>query len=68
RERCLHEGVRFDTLGSMCNGSENAYLAENQDTLMLFGFSALSQGHIRLALEIIGKACRELGISSSGKA
>ncbi|QBJ33615.1 PLP-dependent aminotransferase family protein [Hafnia alvei] len=68
RERCLREGVRFDTLGSMCNGSENTYLAENQDTLMLFGFSALSQGHIRLALEIIGKACRELGISSIGRA
>ncbi|MDN6450390.1 MAG: PLP-dependent aminotransferase family protein, partial [Enterobacterales bacterium] len=68
RERCLREGERFDTLGSMCNGSENAYLAENQDTLMLFGFSALSQGHIRLALEIIGKACRELSISSTGKA
>ncbi|WP_035603279.1 PLP-dependent aminotransferase family protein [Edwardsiella tarda] len=62
RERCLRDGVRFDTLQSMCNGSERAYLEHDGAPLMLFGFSALSAVKIRRALEIIARAAKELAL------
>ncbi|MBW7983925.1 MocR-like pyridoxine biosynthesis transcription factor PdxR [Enterobacillus tribolii] len=63
RLRCMQRGVRFETLDSICNGSERAYQQQNATPMLLFGFSALPAAHIRQALKIIAETARDMGIN-----
>ncbi len=53
RERCLRANVRFDTLEELSNGSERAWLQDNANPLLFFGFGALNCRQLAQVLAVI---------------
>lgn len=65
RCRCLAAGVRFDTLEQVGNGSELAYVKENESALMLFGFGGINRADIKRALTILTREFAALASCSN---
>ncbi|ECG1193109.1 PLP-dependent aminotransferase family protein [Salmonella bongori] len=60
RQRCLHAGIRFDTITEIENGSEIIWQKENRETVMLFGFGGLPIQQIHRVLAVLEREIETL--------
>ncbi|EPE0972498.1 PLP-dependent aminotransferase family protein [Salmonella bongori] len=60
RQRCLHAGIRFDTIMEIENGSEIIWQKENRETVMLFGFGGLPIQQIHRVLAVLEREIETL--------